>query len=187
MLACSVSSVGVHVRNDQHCVWAIFWASIYKTTVYDVYFIMSTLGPFESVSVSVCTHVDGQFEKLNDKLDVIGSLLMQGVGDTVVVETEPLGPVQVESAEQLATLIKAQHDETRQHISREEKQTRKHVALCAIFLMLFIVALFEFYNDHAPVCSTPPPVPPVCAPAPECAASLPSVWDNYLSCARIFT
>ena len=115
-----------------------------------------------------------EFEKLNDKLDSLTTIIMQEVGETssvqVVGETEPLGPVQVESVpEALSTLIKTQHDETRHHIARENETTRKHVAWWAIVIILFIAVVFAFYLDFAVVCSTTPPVPPVCEPAPKCA------------------
>jgi len=86
------------------------------------------------------------------------------------------------------TLMMRQYNEMRRVIASEHEKTRWFTAQCTMVVLLFIVAHFVLNYVHSlwtPVCAMAPPVPPVCVPGRDTA--LPSMWDNYMSCARIFT
>jgi hypothetical protein len=88
----------------------------------------------------------------------------------------------------LKDMIREEGVQTRYVIHRENEETRWFIARCTMVVLFFVVGLFLINYVHSlstPVCAMEPPVPPVCAPCRD--TGLPSMWDNYMSCARIFT
>ena len=166
------------MRNDKHSVWVIFWALIYKATVYDVSLAIMSQGPFESVSANIRTHVTMESALLGDGLNVkldrvlcvvdglaafvdanaptLDALLRQAESsvDDEPVAPEPVAPVPA-PVDNLAQIL----DEMR----FQQREMRKYIALWALFVM-FVVILFIAILDmvHAPV----PAASPACCP--EC-------------------
>ena len=173
---------------------------------------MTTLGPFESVTVNISTHITTELkgvrtdmaeklEPLGEKIDRILEVTEQVV-DFVNVNYKRLemvldqaadgvssGPVSIiDVGVALKDIIHDEANTTSWHINRVAAETRWFTAQCTMVVLLFIVAHFVLNYVHSlwtPVCAMAPPVPPVCAPCRDTA--LPSMWDNYMSCARIFT
>ena len=143
---------------------------------------------------SVQTNITEKLEPLGEKLDRMLAVTEEVV-EFVNVNYKALervldqanagvssGPVSVvDVGIFLSDAIREEGVQTRWKIERAAQETRWFTAQCTMVVLLFIFALFAL----TPVFSTNPPVPPVCAPCRDTA--LPSKWDNYMSCARIFT
>ena len=150
---------------------------------------------------SVHTNITEKLEPLGEKVDRILEVT-EGLVEFVNGNCKTLervldqanagvssGPVSViDVGVVLNNAIREEGEQTRWLIERAAQETRWFNAQCTMVVLLFIFALFALKDFHAlwtPVFSTNPPVPPVCAPCRDTA--LPSMWDNYMSCARIFT
>jgi len=150
---------------------------------------------------SVRTDMAEKLEPLGEKVDRILEVTEQVV-DFVNVNYKRLemvldqaadgvssGPVSIiDVGVALKDIIHDEANTTSWHINRVAAETRWFTAQCTMVVLLFIVAHFVLNYVHSlwtPVCAMAPPVPPVCAPCRDTA--LPSMWDNYMSCARIFT
>ena len=147
---------------------------------------------------SVQTNITEKLEPLGEKVDRILEVT-EGLVEFVNGNCKTLemvlnqanagvssGPVSViDVGVVLNNAIREEGEQTRWLIERAAQETRWFNAQCTMVVLLFIFALFALKDFHAlwtPVFST---TPPVCAPCRD--TSLPSMWDNYMSCARIFT
>ena len=164
---------------------------------------MTTLGPFESVTVNISTHVTTELKSvrtdITEKLEPLGEKV-----DRILEVTEGLvefvngncktlervldqanagvssGPVSViDVGVVLNNAIREEGEQTRWLIERAAQETRWFTAQCTMVVLLFIFALFALKDFHAlwtPVFSTTPPVPPVCVPCRECVSSQIGDW-----------
>jgi hypothetical protein len=130
-----------------------------------------------------------EIEKVNVKLDVVivdlvkyNDIIMQGVAEVdSSVLVAPVTPVALDVTH---TLMMRQYDEMRRAIASEQSKMRVHITSLAIsmalldFVMSIVVMCFVYvvvYRFKEPaVCESFPSV-------------LPTMYDNMICCARMFT
>jgi hypothetical protein len=142
--------------------------------------------------------VDGLAAFVDAKAPTLDALLRQA-GSSVDVEPVPVvPPVPPVDMAVTHTLMMGQCAEMRQYIASEQEKTRVFIrkwALAVVFACVMAVAVVSFvfvavYMHKEPVVCEPvvcePLVcePVVCEPPAE---ALPSVYDNMMCCARMFT
>jgi len=145
---------------------------------------LTTLGPFESVTVNISTHVTTEIKTLQNETDAKLSVLTanlarvvlvaEGLADIVDGNTNtvdsavaPMPAVPVSGTNVGYLLLEAIREEgveTRWLIERQAAETRWFNAKCTMVVLFFLFVQVLLNYFHPPMCALIPPVRPVCAP-----------------------